>query len=193
MAIYDTLITNRNKYPTPMSNAQLGQLLNETSYAHKNEGYGMLRKETGSNCPQPVTGILCSRDIICIVVGADLVLYDCLIDAEGKATPTWDRKKPLQDLSRWTESVDPKSEGSETPPPPQAAKVPPYNESYAVQFGQGCNAVYLEANTATFDPGMISVHSSRAAWDYYSGTMPWDQSYKKHINEFRAEYGLPPV
>ena len=40
---------------------------------------------------------------------------------------------------------------------------------------------------------MISVQSQRAAWDYYVGEMTWPESYKKHINELRAVYGLPPI
>ena len=46
------------------------------------------------------------------------------------------------------------------PPPP--APVPPYNESYAVQFGNGCNDVDRETPQSTADPGMISVHSQRS-------------------------------
>jgi len=84
-------------------------------------------------------------------------------------------------------------EGHPAPTPPPSAEVPPYNESYSVQFGNGCNDVYKEVPKTPIDPGMISVHSQRAAWDYYSGAMSWDDSYKKHINEFRAEYGLKPV
>ena len=68
----------------------------------------------------------------------------------------------------------------------------PYNEAYSVQFGEACNDVYSESGKP-FDAGMIPVHSQRAAWDYYVGGMPWEQSYTKHLNAFRAEYGLPPV
>lgn len=68
----------------------------------------------------------------------------------------------------------------------------PYDESKSIEFGLACNDVYAESGAA-FDPGMVSVHSSRAAWDYYVGGMSWSSSKKKHINEFRAEYGLPPA
>ncbi len=68
----------------------------------------------------------------------------------------------------------------------------PYDEALSIDFGQACNAVYIDNNIPQ-DPGMISVHSSRAAWDYYSGTLPWPESKKKHINELRAVYGLPPI
>lgn len=68
----------------------------------------------------------------------------------------------------------------------------PYDEAKSIEFGHACNDVYAEAG-APQDPGMVSVHSSRAAWDYYVGGLPWPESKRKHINEFRAVYGLPPV
>lgn len=68
----------------------------------------------------------------------------------------------------------------------------PYDESKSIEFGNACNDVYRESGIAQ-DPGMISVHSSRCAWDYYVGKMDWDECFKKHINEFRAEYSLPPI
>lgn len=78
----------------------------------------------------------------------------------------------------------------EPTPPPSTA--PGYDENKSIQFGLGCNEVYKESGAAV-DPGMISVHSQRAAYDYYVGGLSWDESYRKHINEFRAVYGLPPV
>jgi hypothetical protein len=40
---------------------------------------------------------------------------------------------------------------------------------------------------------MISVMSSRAAWDHYVDGLDWQESFTKHVNEYRAQYGLPPV
>jgi len=40
---------------------------------------------------------------------------------------------------------------------------------------------------------MISVMSSRAAWDYYVNKLDWPTSKRLHVNEYRAQYGLPPV
>jgi hypothetical protein len=68
----------------------------------------------------------------------------------------------------------------------------PYDEAKSVEFGLACNDVYTESGAA-FDAGMVSVHSQRAAYDHYVGGMPWADAMKKHINNFRAEYGLPPV
>ncbi len=68
----------------------------------------------------------------------------------------------------------------------------PYSEDEAVRFGLGCNDVYTESG-GQIDPGMIAVHSQREAWDVYVNGMEWDPAYYKHINEFRGEYGLPPI
>jgi hypothetical protein len=83
-------------------------------------------------------------------------------------------------------------EHGSTPTPPPAT-VPPYNEDYSIQFGNGCNAAYKEAKKSGYDSGMVAVHASRAAWDYYSGKLTWEESYKLHLNDFRAEYGLKPL
>jgi hypothetical protein len=68
----------------------------------------------------------------------------------------------------------------------------PYDETKSIEFGLACNDVYIESG-APMDPGMISVHSSRAAWDYYVGGLEWEESKRKHVNEFRAVYGLSPI
>lgn len=77
-------------------------------------------------------------------------------------------------------------------PVPPSSPVIPYDENKSIEFGLACNDVYRESGAAV-DPGMIAVHSSRAAWDYYVGKLSWADSKKKHVNEFRAVYGLAPV
>ena len=77
-------------------------------------------------------------------------------------------------------------------PEPPSRPVISYDETKSIEFGLACNNVYKESG-ATFDPGMISVHSMRCAWDYYVGGVTWEQAKHKHVNEFRAEYGLPPL
>jgi hypothetical protein len=67
-----------------------------------------------------------------------------------------------------------------------------YDEAKSIEFGTACNEVYVESGAAV-DPGMISVHSQRCAYDYYVQGMPWDECLEKHVAEFRAVYGLPPV
>jgi hypothetical protein len=67
-----------------------------------------------------------------------------------------------------------------------------FEDDKAVQFGTVCNETYAECG-APIDPGMISVHSARTAYDYYVALMGWAACLEKHTNEFRAEYGLPPL
>ncbi len=192
MTPLETLQELRREYPTPMSPAQIGALLNAVAWVHRAEGYGLLKKPSGSNCPQPQTGAKVSKDILCVVDGSDLRLFDVLIDAEGKGSPTWGTKKPLQNLSLWTAPVDaavPLPPTKPEPPPPPVPTAPAYNEAYAVEFGRACNKVFQDSGAA-FDPGMIAVHATRAAFDYYVGEMTWPASFAKHIKEFRKEYGL---
>jgi hypothetical protein len=68
MTPLDTLRTLRLAYPTPMRTDQLGDLLNAVAWIHRAEGYGVLKKPTGSRCPQPQTGTWISRDILCASV-----------------------------------------------------------------------------------------------------------------------------
>ena len=74
----------------------------------------------------------------------------------------------------------------------------PYDERLSVDFGLGVNAANADYQTIhgtpiPYDPGMISVMSERAAWDYYVGGLAWNDSKIKHLNEYRDVYGLPHV
>ena len=189
---YETLVEIRPEYPTPMSNDQLGEMLNRVAWIHRSDGWGLLAKPDGASCKQPVTGTKIARDILCII--NPNIHYDCLVDAEGQAKPIWQNKGSYL-TQRFVSPVDP----SAVVPPDNGGTNPdnpcpeiPYNEAYSVEFGLACNEVYKET-TEPIDPGMISVQSQRAAWDYYVGDLTWPQSRDKHINELRAVYGLPPI
>jgi hypothetical protein len=164
-------------------------LAKQIAYEHPGQNYGTKRAAKD----RPV-----SKDAIAQQQGATLLCWDMLSGA-GDGSPTVNANPDSQDITgqefEYVEPFDVIAAGG--PPPVEesgggSASVPPYNEDYAIEFGKGCNGVYNESG-APMDPGMISVHSARAAWDYYSGTLPWPDSYKKHLNEFRAVYGLPPV
>jgi hypothetical protein len=122
-----------------------------------------------------------------------------MLSEAGSGAPTLNKNPESQDVTGQifvaVEGVDViagegHGPGGGTPPP---AEVPPYNEDYSIQFGNGCNQAYKEAKQAGYDSGMVAVHASRAAWDYYSGKLSWDDSYKLHLNDFRKEYGLKPL
>jgi hypothetical protein len=110
-------------------------------------------------------------------------VVDCMTGTGG----TWIPHDPPPPEWKWT-AVGGTPEPGPTPPVPSI----PYDEAKSIQFGQACNAVY-DATGAPCDPGMVSVHSQRCAYDYYVLGMPWDECFLKHINEFRAVYGLPPL
>ena len=188
MTPLETLQRIRPEYPTPMSKDQLGEMLNRVAWEHRAESYGLLSKPTGNNCKQPGTGKLVATDIL--TTFSPNGHYDCLIDANNRAIPTWHNEGTYA-AARFIAPVDPADVIE--PPEPEPCPEIPYNEAHSVEFGKGCNEVYQEVGYDKIDPGMISVQSQRAAWDYYVGGMSWPDSYKKHINELRAVYGLPPI
>jgi hypothetical protein len=77
----------RGCYPTPMSQAQLGELLNKVAWHHRGAGYGLHKKTGGHLCPQPGSSTTISCDIL--VHGPSQGVYDALGDAENVASPIW--------------------------------------------------------------------------------------------------------
>lgn len=154
--------------------------------------YGSKRADPG----RPI-----SKDAIAQQNGAELLGWDMLTGA-GSGSPTLVTNPSSMDITGQvfehvegrdviTLGEDGEEEGEDGGGGGSRDLIP-YDEAKSVEFGEGCNSVYRESG-ATVDAGMISVHSQRCAWDYYVGGLSWDESYRKHINEFRAEYGLPPV
>ena len=80
--VFNTLVSIRPNYPTPLLDGG-ARLLNEVAWIHRNEGWGLERKDGGNNCPQPQTGIPCGCDIL----RTEFWGYDVLGDAEGAAIP----------------------------------------------------------------------------------------------------------
>jgi hypothetical protein len=74
----------------------------------------------------------------------------------------------------------------------------PYDDGLSRDFGVGINQANVDYRKIhgidiPYDPGMISVMSQRAAWDYYDGGLDWETSKYKHLNEYRDQYALPHV
>lgn len=147
------------------------------------EEIGLVDKPSGNNCAgYSVDGVMYK----------DGTFADVLTDAGGANVPAWNFGAPI-DPDRWRPPIDPGNQVPSPPPPTNpGGSVIPYDEQKSIQFGLACNDVYNQSG-APMDPGMISVHSQRAAWDYYVGGLDWPDSFKKHLNEFRAVYGLPPI
>jgi hypothetical protein len=76
----------RADYPTPMSSAQRGELLNRVAWEHRADGWGLLIKTGGNRCAAP-QGVEVACDIL--VHAPTRWHFDVLIDSEGSATPTW--------------------------------------------------------------------------------------------------------
>lgn len=76
--------------------------------------------------------------------------------------------------------------------------IPYDNDKKAQEFGNGINQANADYKTAhgtdiPFDPGMISVMTWRACYDFHMSQEAWETTRVKHLNEFRAEYGLDPI
>ena len=100
--------------------ADVAAILNAVAWRHRSEGWGLLEKTFGANCPTATTRIAC--DIL--VHRPSGQHFDVLRDAEGSASPDWQNKGPI-DLSRFLAPVDPgaSSGGPVTPPDPQPPAV----------------------------------------------------------------------
>lgn len=100
--------------------ANVAAILNAVAWRHRSDGWGLLEKTFGANCPAGRTSIAC--DIL--VHRPSGQHFDVLRDAEGSASPVWQNKGPI-DLSRFLAPVDPgvSSGGPVTPPAPQGPPV----------------------------------------------------------------------
>lgn len=115
----------RSHYGASMTSAQVAEMLNSVAWAHRAEGWGMLRKGSGNSCPLRDTFISCD-----ILIHAPTIQhFDVLIDAEGRAEPTWNLVGPCIlgpssgcEMSRFLPPFDPG--GTVTPSPPQPGPQP---------------------------------------------------------------------
>ena len=100
--------------------SDVAAILNAVAWRHRSDGWGLLEKTFGANCPTGRTSIAC--DIL--VHRPSGQHFDVLRDAEGSASPVWQNKGPI-DVSRFLAPVDPggSSGGPVTPPEPQAPQV----------------------------------------------------------------------
>jgi hypothetical protein len=76
----------RAEYPTPMTQPQMGELLNRVAWEHRAEGWGILKKTGGFRCPAP-QGVTVSCDIL--VHAPTVWHYDVLINAGIESRPAW--------------------------------------------------------------------------------------------------------
>ncbi len=85
-SLYAQIVSARGNYGANLTAQELADLL--ASVARSNSGWGLLSKNSGSNCPSSYGNVAC--DIL--FHSPTCTLYDVLIDSDpltGKATPTW--------------------------------------------------------------------------------------------------------
>jgi hypothetical protein len=139
----------RAKYPTPMSAAQQAAVVNEVAWKHRAEGWAVLGKPGGNNCPQPRTGAPLSCDFL--VYKPTLSGFDVLSDAEGAGRVQWDGPKPGVAASQVVEAVEP--EGAvEPPPPPPPGDFVTHDEMRAAFEALSARIAKIEAGTGTTPP-----------------------------------------
>lgn len=130
-SVHDTLVRVRAKYPAVIDGKQGAAILNEVAWLHRAEGWALLGKAGGNNCPQPQTGKRISCDYLIVNRGGTWFGQDVLVAAPGEneqspANPVGD-VNPQDDMSgainggsrSVVQAVDPG--GIEPPPPPPPA------------------------------------------------------------------------
>lgn len=110
----------RAEYGTPLTNPEMGELLNRIAWRHRAEGWGLARKPTGARTIQPQTDVPISRDLLIHQATGDT--YDVFGDVEGEARPTWNYIET--GILQWVAPVDPGDEQPEEPEDPSEPEVP---------------------------------------------------------------------
>jgi hypothetical protein len=106
----------RALYPPVMSEDQKAELLNHVAWLHRDEGWGLLRKDGGARCLAP-QGVYIACDIL--VYAPTAWHFDVLVDGQ---IPAWQDAGPCIsppsgcDMARFVAPVQPP--GLPPPPPP---------------------------------------------------------------------------
>lgn len=125
--IDETLVRVRAKYPALVTAEQAAAILNETAWVHRADGWAILGKPGGTNCPQPTTAIPISCDFLIHRINGIWWGWDALIGTgkpgqPGPASPN----TPIgqgEDMSEAIKAgarsvVPPVDPGTPTPDPP---------------------------------------------------------------------------
>lgn len=145
---YETLVTYRAQYPTPMSGLQAAALLNRVAWDFRDQGMKLLGKSGGENCPMP-NGILISCDFL--VHAPTLTGHDVMSGAQGGAgtvTPfVWGPgPEPLADAiaSGARTLVDPvqPSSGPTPGPAPSPTPAPVGDHAVVIDIQRLANEIY---------------------------------------------------
>lgn len=158
---------------------------------------GLLSKEDGENGYTWPNGIRTSHDAIAIPNGERFDAIGSAGSTADKPTPTFKVIPPHEWRAHnvWVEHTD--VEGMPKPPEPEEPdqEVNPYPDenTFWKSFEQDLSKAYKEAGVDVPPEGfMCGRWFARTAYDLVLN-MTEEESYKKHLNEARAELRLPPV
>lgn len=141
-SLLSTLQQFRKDYPTPMSKAQVGELLTRT--AASKPGWVLLAKPQGNNCP--AMGVKVSCDYL--VWAATGQGFDVLRDSEGDAEPIWGKGDSFK-ADRFVAVVPPVVPPVNPPLPPE----PP------IDFALLSQLVALEVKLSALEAQILQVQA----------------------------------
>jgi hypothetical protein len=95
--LLQSVIEERRKYPTPMTDDQCVDMCNAVAWRHRAEGWGLSRKVDGVRGRRH-DGQECAHDILHHLPTNEL--FDVLVGAPNTAAPVWQPKGPPQSADR---------------------------------------------------------------------------------------------
>lgn len=114
----DTLRAERAKYGTPLGFENAWKVINATAYTHRDEGWKLLYKPTGTNWV--VDGVGYSIDVLVNPTTKQAV--DCLVSSETDGVPAWQELAWYDDMA--TRARDPIAPEEAPPPEPEPEQEP---------------------------------------------------------------------
>lgn len=103
--LLQSVIEERRKYPTPMTDDQCVDMCNAVAWRHRAEGWGLSRKVDGVRGRRH-DGQECAHDILHHLPSNQL--FDVLADAPKTSAPVWQPKGPPQSDDRtWVNPIPP--------------------------------------------------------------------------------------
>ncbi len=118
------LINLRAQYGATLNQAQAGEMMGRLAFKLRGEGFGLLRKDGGNNCPVNGLSVRVSCDWILHAptnTGCDVLGSGPDADNAGPSNPSWCDGDPSPDPSKFVAvTTDPGFSGGTTPTPTPA-------------------------------------------------------------------------
>lgn len=114
MSVLETLRLLRGQYGATMTDDECVDLINAAAWAHRAEGYGLSRKDSGTHGTR-YDGVRCCHDVLMLKSGQ---AWDVLTGAGAASQPTWGSVGMITDPSRgWVAPIAPQGTGTGPTPP----------------------------------------------------------------------------